>query len=81
MKKGAGESSKELVPALEGLTFDSVKGPITLRKEDHQAICDVNYALLGPSSNEEGWEVVDYARVDGAPFAGEPTPGVDLKFE
>jgi branched-chain amino acid transport system substrate-binding protein len=81
MKKGAGETSKELVPALEGLTFDSVKGPITLRKEDHQAICDVNYAMLGPADNAEGWEVVDYARVSGAEFAGTPTPGEALKFQ
>ena len=80
LAKGAGETGKELVPALAGLTFDSVKGSITLRKEDHQAICDVNYALIGPSNNEDGWEVLDYARVDGAPFAGPPTPGVALKF-
>ncbi|WP_342363705.1 ABC transporter substrate-binding protein [Terrarubrum flagellatum] len=80
MKKGAGEASKELIPALEGLTFDSVKGPITLRKEDHQAICDVNYAQLGPANNADGWEVVSFARVDGKDFAGPPTPGVALKF-
>jgi branched-chain amino acid transport system substrate-binding protein len=81
MKAGAGESAKELVPALAGLKFDSVKGPITLRKEDHQALCDVNYALIGPAKNEDGWEVVDYARVDGTPFAGPPTPGVALKLQ
>lgn len=80
LKKGAGESSKELIPALEGLTFDTVKGPITLRKEDHQAICDVNYAQLGPASNDDGWEVVDFARIEGAEFAGPPTPGVALTF-
>jgi branched-chain amino acid transport system substrate-binding protein len=80
MGKGAGTSSKELIAALEGLTFESVKGPITLRKEDHQAICDVNYALLGPASNEDGWEVVDFARIDGAQFAGAPTPGQPVKF-
>ena len=80
MKNGAGNTGKELVPALAGMTFDSVKGPITLRKEDHQAIEDVNYALIGPADNEDGWEVLDYARVDGAPFAGPPTPGVALTF-
>ncbi len=81
MEKGAGPVASELIPALEGLSFDSVKGQITLRKEDHQAISDVNYALLGPANNEDGWEVVDFARVDGAPFAGPPTPGQPLKFE
>ena len=80
LRNGAGEKASELVPALEGLTFDSVKGSITLRKEDHQAICDVNYALLAPADNEDGWEAIDFARVEGAAFAGEPTPGVELKF-
>jgi branched-chain amino acid transport system substrate-binding protein len=80
LKKGAGESSKEMIPALEGLTFESVKGQITLRKEDHQAIEDVNYALLGPADNEDGWEVKDFARVDGKEFVGPPTPGQPLKF-
>lgn len=80
LKSGAGETAKELVPALEGLTFESVKGPITLRKEDHQAICDVNYALLGPADNEDGWEAADYAAVPGEAFAGDPTPGEPLKF-
>ena len=72
---------QELVPALEGLSFDSVKGRITFRKEDHQALSDVNYALIGPASNEDGWEVVDFARVDGTPFAGPPTPGTKMKLE
>lgn len=80
LKKGAGETAAELVPALEGLEFDSVKGPITLRKEDHQAICDINYALLAPADNEDGWEAADYAKIDGAAFAGEPTPGEPLTF-
>ena len=81
MGKGAGQTSKELIPALQGLTFDSVKGKIHLRKEDHQAICDVNYAKLGPAKNADGWEVVDYAKVDGEVFAGPPTPGKPLSFD
>lgn len=81
LKTGAGETADELVPVLEGLTFDTVKGRITLRKEDHQAISEINYAQLGPAENEDGWEVIDYARVDGTEFAGKPTPGVALKFE
>lgn len=80
MKKGAGESSKELIAGLEGLTFDTVKGSVTLRKEDHQAICDVNYAQLGPADNEDGWEVVNFAAVKGEEFAGPATPGEALKF-
>lgn len=80
MRGGAGDTANELVPALAGLTFDSVKGPITLRAEDHQAITDVNYALMGPADTEQGWQVVDYARMDGSKFIGAPTPGVKMKF-
>lgn len=80
LKNGAGEAAGELIPALEGMSFDSVKGKITIRKEDHQALCDVNYALLAPAENEDGWEAVDFARIPGDAFAGAPTPGVALKF-
>lgn len=78
MGKGAGDVSKELIPALEGLSFDSVKGRITLRKEDHQALCDVNYAEIGPAGNADGWTVTRFARIEGAPYAGPPTPGVKM---
>ena len=80
MRKGAGETSKEMIPAMEGLTFDSCKGSITFRKEDHQAITDVNYVLIGGADNADGWQVLDFAKIDGAPYAGDATPGVKMKL-
>ncbi|WP_172297157.1 ABC transporter substrate-binding protein [Pseudoruegeria sp. HB172150] len=70
----------DLVPALEGVTFETVKGPVELRAEDHQALCDVNYALIAGAENEDGWEVLEAAKVDGRPLAGEPSPGEEMSF-
>jgi branched-chain amino acid transport system substrate-binding protein len=39
-KAGSTETEK-LIAALEGLTFDTPKGPMTFRKEDHQALQDM----------------------------------------
>lgn len=75
-------STGALVKALEGLTFDGVKGKITLRAEDHQALCDVNYVKLGPdSASEGGWKVLDYYKTDGTDLAGPATPGVAIEFK
>lgn len=74
-------STKALIAGLEGLTFDSVKGKITIRREDHQALCDVNLVKLEPDDSDTGWKVADFVRTDGAPFAFPATPGVPIKFE
>jgi branched-chain amino acid transport system substrate-binding protein len=78
----AGElSTGALIRALEGLTFDSVKGPITIRAEDHQALCDVNYVKLGPGEGDTPWKVIDYYKTEGKELAGPATPGVPIKFQ
>lgn len=74
-------STEALIRGLEGLTFDAVKGKVTLRAEDHQAICDVNYVKLAPDTTEAGWKVVDYYKADGADLVGPATPGVPIKFQ
>ncbi len=74
-------STASLIHGLEGLTFDGVKGKITIRPEDHQALCDVNHCLLAPDDTEAGWKVADYVKSDGSIFAGPPTPGAPIKFE
>lgn len=39
--KAGGTDTEKLIAALEGLTFDTPKGPMTFRKEDHQALQDM----------------------------------------
>jgi branched-chain amino acid transport system substrate-binding protein len=74
-------STKALIGALEGLTFDGVKGKVMLRAEDHQALCDVNYVKLGPDDGELGWKVSDFYKTDGTDLAGPAAPGVSIKFQ
>jgi branched-chain amino acid transport system substrate-binding protein len=39
LKKTNGDTNTEkLISAMEGMTFDTPKGPMTFRKEDHQAM-------------------------------------------
>ena len=39
LKKTQGDASaNKLIAAMEGMTFNSPKGPMTFRKEDHQAL-------------------------------------------
>jgi branched-chain amino acid transport system substrate-binding protein len=39
LKKTAGDTnSNKLINAMEGMTFDTPKGKMTFRKEDHQAM-------------------------------------------
>jgi branched-chain amino acid transport system substrate-binding protein len=36
--KAGGTDTEKLIAAMEGMTFDTPKGPMTFRKEDHQAM-------------------------------------------
>lgn len=74
-------ATPNMIKALEGLTFDTVKGKMRIRKEDHQAICDVNYANPEPDQSARGWSVKNVYKVSGEEFAGPPTPGSKIKFE
>ena len=39
--KAGGTDTEKLIAAMEGMTFDTPKGPMTFRKEDHQALQDM----------------------------------------
>jgi branched-chain amino acid transport system substrate-binding protein len=38
IKRAGGTDTEKLIAAMEGLSFESPKGPMTFRKEDHQAL-------------------------------------------
>ena len=38
LQKAGSRDTEKLIPAMEGLTFETPKGPMTFRKEDHQAL-------------------------------------------
>lgn len=69
-----------VVQALEGLSFDTAKGRRTFRKEDHQAILDVNFIKVDPDNSELGWKVADFVRIPGAEVIEPPSPGKPIQF-
>ena len=83
-----GTETAQVISGLSGLTFDSAKGPITLRAEDHQAICDVNFVRIKSSSPAPNLDMIDYSRpdievaefvrYDGASVIEPPSPGKAL---
>ena len=80
--KAAGNTETDaVINALEGVEFESAKGMISFRKEDHQVISDINIIKLGPKDNDLGWEVSDHAKVPGKDLLGPATPGKPLTIE
>lgn len=75
-----GTETGKIIDALEELTLDTAKGSLTFRKEDHQAICDVNIYRPRPSQSEPGFEVAEFVRVPGAEVIEPPSPGKELAY-
>ena len=68
-------ASAKVIDGLCGLSFDSAKGRVTLRKEDHQAICEVNFVRIRQLNGEPGFQVEEFVRFDGNSVIEPPTPG------
>jgi branched-chain amino acid transport system substrate-binding protein len=76
---GSAETAAVL-KALEGMSFDTAKGRRTFRREDHQAILDVNFITFDVKDTEQGWEVSDFVRIPGADVIEPATPGKEIQF-
>lgn len=81
IKAAGGTETNAVIGALESIEFESAKGRISFRKEDHQVIADVNVIRLGPKDNELGWEVSSHVKVAGKDLLGPATPGKALVIE
>lgn len=90
MRRAGSALTTPMIAALEGLTFDTANGSVTLRPEDHQAICDVNFIRIKASTAELTMDVNDYARpdveiaefvrYDGASVIEAPGPGSPVTY-
>ena len=90
IRKAGDTDTKPVTAALEGLTFDTAKGKVTLRAQDHQAICDVNFIRIKSSEAEATMDILDYSRpdvevvefvrYDGADVIEPPTPGKAVTY-
>lgn len=79
LQAAATTETQAMIRALESVTFDTATGPRTFRKEDHQAIKPVvMYRIRGSAKAPDGFEVLDYVKVDGAAVIDPPTPGKPL---
>ena len=85
--KVGSDATAPVITGLRGLTFDTAKGPVTLRAEDHQAICDVNFVRIKSSaaptldmvdSTRADIEVAEFIRYPGASVIEPPAPGIPL---
>ena len=66
LKKAGSTDTEKLVDAMEGLSFDSIVGPITYRKIDHQSTMG---AYVGKTALKDGKGVmVDWKYADGKDY-------------
>ncbi len=81
IQKAGSTDTNAVIAALEGLEFDSCKGMRKIRKEDHQAICDINFVQFGPDDSAQGWKITGHKVIKDEGLSEPPTPGQPLKFQ
>ena len=54
-------NSEQLVAAMEGMSFDTPKGPMTFRKEDHQALQSMYHFRIKKDQKNE-WDLLELVR-------------------
>ena len=61
IKKAGGTDTEKLIAAMEGMEFDTPKGKMILRKEDHQALQSMFvFKVKGNGGGE--WDLLDLVR-------------------
>ncbi len=61
IKKAGGTDTEKLIAAMEGMEFDTPKGKMIFRKEDHQALQPMYvFKIKGNGANE--WDLLDLVR-------------------
>jgi branched-chain amino acid transport system substrate-binding protein len=71
IKKAGGTDSEKLIAAMEGMDFDTPKGKMTFRKEDHQAL-QAMYHFKVKADGKDEWDLLDLVRE--IPIAEMPLP-------
>jgi branched-chain amino acid transport system substrate-binding protein len=62
IKKAGTTDTDKLIAAMEGMTFDTPKGKMTFRKEDHQAMQSQYVFKVKKTPGASEWDVVDLVR-------------------
>ena len=62
IKKAGGTDTEKLIAAMEGMSFETPKGTMTFRKEDHQALQEMyQFRIKKTQANE--WDLLELVRV------------------
>jgi branched-chain amino acid transport system substrate-binding protein len=61
IKKAGGTDTEKLIAAMEGMSFESPKGTMTFRKEDHQAM-QAMYQFRIKKSQANEWDLLELVR-------------------
>ena len=61
IKKAGGTDTEKLIAAMEGMSFQSPKGEMTFRKEDHQAMQDM-YQFRIKKTQASEWDLLELVR-------------------
>ena len=61
IKKAGGTDTEKLIAAMEGMDFDTPKGKMTFRKEDHQAMQSM-YVFKIKADRKNDWDLLDLVR-------------------
>jgi branched-chain amino acid transport system substrate-binding protein len=61
IKKAGGTDTEKLIAAMEGMSFQSPKGQMTFRKEDHQAMQDM-YQFRIKKTQASEWDLLELVR-------------------
>jgi branched-chain amino acid transport system substrate-binding protein len=71
LSKVPGAESEKLVAAMEGMEFETPKGKMTFRKEDHQAL-QTMYQFRIKKEQKDEWDLLELVRE--IPVADMPLP-------
>jgi branched-chain amino acid transport system substrate-binding protein len=61
LNKAGGGDSERLVAAMEGMSFETPKGPMSFRKEDHQALQPMYHFRIKKDQKNE-WDLLELVR-------------------
>ncbi|MEN2977533.1 ABC transporter substrate-binding protein (plasmid) [Tistrella bauzanensis] len=80
IEKAGDTDTQAVIAAMEGMTFDTIAGPYTIRKEDHQGHGHSVYAKVGPRDAEPFWGTNELAFLEDASVMEPATPGTPFKL-
>ena len=77
IKKAKSTDTEKLIAAMEGMSFDTPKGKMTFRKEDHQGLGRIHIANFVSSAKEPFFEVKSVQTVNEEGVVESPSPGAE----